>query len=90
MPDAPESMPVLSACFTGTLVSLYDCIIFFLCSKNMDVDEVTIDATANWTPVEKPLDSKDEEGTLTNWMGLVNLTPLKVKVIPLAKSSTKV
>ena len=28
----------------------------------MDVDEVTIDAAANWTAVEKPLESKDEEG----------------------------
>ena len=43
-----------------------------LCSKNMDVDEVTIDASANWTPVEKPLDSKDEEGMFTNWALLVN------------------
>ena len=33
-------------------------------SKNMDVDEVTIDANANWIPVDKPLDSKDDEGII--------------------------
>ena len=32
-------------------------------SKNMYVDEVTIDANANWIPVDKPLDSKDDEGS---------------------------
>ncbi len=32
------------------------------CSKNLDVDEVTVDANANWTAVEKPMDSKDDEG----------------------------
>lgn len=28
----------------------------------MDVDEITIDASANWTAVDKPQDLKDEEG----------------------------
>ncbi len=32
------------------------------CSKNLDVDEVTVDANANWTAVDKPVDSKDDEG----------------------------
>ena len=30
--------------------------------KGLDVDEITIDASANWTAVDKPLDLKDEEG----------------------------
>ncbi len=29
----------------------------------MDVDEVSIDPSVNWQPVEKPKDLKDEEGT---------------------------
>ena len=33
------------------------------CRKGLDVDEITIDASASWTPVDKPLDMKDEEGT---------------------------
>ena len=28
----------------------------------MDVDEVTIDPSVNWQPVDKPKDIKDEEG----------------------------
>ena len=28
----------------------------------MDVDEVTIDLSAEWLPVEKPKDSRDDEG----------------------------
>ena len=32
------------------------------CRKGMDVDEITIDASASWTPVDKPQDLKDEEG----------------------------
>ena len=27
----------------------------------MDIDEVTIDPSANWNPVEKPKDIKDED-----------------------------
>ena len=30
--------------------------------KGLDVDEITIDASANWTAVDKPQDLKDEEG----------------------------
>jgi len=33
--------------------------------KHLDVDEITIDASASWTPVDKPQDMKDEEGKHT-------------------------
>ena len=33
----------------------------FTYSKGSDVDEITIDPSANWTPVDKPKDSKDDE-----------------------------
>jgi len=33
--------------------------------NNLDVDEVTIDPSANWVPVEKVKGGKEEEGNCT-------------------------
>ena len=32
------------------------------CRRDLDVDEVMVDAAAEWKPVEKPPDVKDEDG----------------------------
>ena len=34
------------------------------CRRDLDVDEVMVDAAAEWKPVEKPPDVKDEDGIL--------------------------
>ena len=44
------------------ITSYVQCTVF-CCRKGLDVDEVTIDPSANWVPVEKPKDMKDEDGT---------------------------
>ena len=41
---------------------VYICMYPLTRRKGLDVDEITIDASANWTAVDKPLDLKDEEG----------------------------
>ena len=31
-------------------------------SNNMDVDDITIDSSANWKAVDRPTDNKEDEG----------------------------
>ena len=60
----------MTFCFVVCAI-LYVCVCVCVCvclcfishyRKGMDVDEVTIDLSAEWLPVEKPKDSRDDEG----------------------------
>ena len=37
-------------------------VLVFLSRRGLDVEDVMVDATADWKPVEKPPNIKDEEG----------------------------
>ena len=37
-----------------------------ICRRGLDVDEVLVDAAADWKPVEKSPDLKDEDGIHTD------------------------
>lgn len=39
------------------------CCVVYVYRRDLDVDEVMVDAAAEWKPVEKPPDIKDEDGT---------------------------
>lgn len=49
-------MTRLHAASTSTLFTCFR-------SNNMDVDDITIDSSANWKVVERPKDTKEDEGT---------------------------
>ena len=34
------------------------------CRRGLDVDEVMVDAAADWKPVDKPPEAKDEDGNI--------------------------
>ena len=61
-------------CYTCTCLEHTVC----MYRRDLDVDEVMVDAAAEWKPVEKPPDAKEEDGKCHLMCGFIHVRTLYI------------